>query len=548
MLFSLTRCFLLLLTATLVSAVALRVDAESKPGFAGQFRNDQMSIEIIPGQTGAYSGTIHFGAKDFPLEARQNGAQLQGTFNSQGHQFPFIAKLEGPQLSLTTGGRTHRLQRQDTTNPLGADATAPPVNPLAKGPVAAPGRAMAAGNSSGGPANYDVLASVPSGKALFALKLGIESAKRGVLAALHDLSKTFDDKPAIAGAFGDANDKQCQASFTAKLKGQPVKGTVLCGTGPKGAAVTIIYARADAPMSEIGTLLNALPTPSNWVNHPLPGGSGTIQLPSDWRLKEAAQLGSVTALGPTGQIIGLGIGGEVTDPRSPFAAQVRASGLLVAPYSDPVTTLRNLSPQLSVLSQRTGGPAIRLNNILTNSPDAPQIPGGQAAWIKAGFTMGNAQRSTNVLEILRLECYPLGQFAWGFYTSYATAPEATFDSDLPVMIQIAKSWKLNDQQVMDNSHQMIEAQNRSFAAFEHSMKERNQAFDSYMQSVRNSERVRERSNADFDEVIRGYRTVEDTQTGDRRDVNLGYSKEIVDKLNEKEGYARYKEIPLRDQY
>jgi hypothetical protein len=51
-----------------------------------------------------------------------------------------------------------------------------------------------------------------------------------------------------------------------------------------------------------------------------------------------------------------------------------------------------------------------------------------------------------------------------------------------------------------------------------------------------------------DEIIRGYRTVEDTQTGYHKDVDLGYSKEIVDKLNEKEGYNRYKEIPLRDQY
>jgi sulfatase maturation enzyme AslB (radical SAM superfamily) len=79
------------------------------------------------------------------------------------------------------------------------------------------------------------------------------------------------------------------------------------------------------------------------------------------------------------------------------------------------------------------------------------------------------------------------------------------------------------------------------------MKAKNEAFDGYMQSVRNAQRVRERSNADFDEIIRGYRTVEDTQTGYRKDVNLGYSKEIVDKLNEHEGYARYKEIPLRDQ-
>jgi hypothetical protein len=94
---------------------------------------------------------------------------------------------------------------------------------------------------------------------------------------------------------------------------------------------------------------------------------------------------------------------------------------------------------------------------------------------------------------------------------------------------------------------MIDAQNQSFAAFEKSMQAKNEAFDRFMESARNSEKVREKCNANFDEVIRGTRTVEDTETGERKAVDLGWSKDIVDKLNEKAGYNRYKEIPLRDQ-
>ncbi len=45
---------------------------------------------------------------------------------------------------------------------------------------------------------------------------------------------------------------------------------------------------------------------------------------------------------------------------------------------------------------------------------------------------------------------------------------------------------------------------------------------------------------------RGTRVVEDTRTGTRSDVNLGYSGEIVRRLNQREGYERYREIPLRD--
>jgi hypothetical protein len=259
-------------------------------------------------------------------------------------------------------------------------------------------------------------------------------------------------------------------------------------------------------------------------------------------------LGSASIQGPAGQKVNLGIGAEVVDPRSFIAAQARASGtMFVAPFSDPVTAFKTLTPQASAMSQRHGGPAITLNSILSNSPAPAQLPGGQAAWITSSLTEGSGPSAVRLRETCFLECYPVGPMAWGLYTSAVSAPEATFDRDLPVMMQIANSWKLNNQAVMDNSRQMINAQNRNFAALQQSIKERNNAFDSYMQSVRNNERIREKSNADFDEIIRGYRTVEDTQTGYRKDVDLGYSKEIVDKLNEKEGYNRYKEIPLRDQ-
>ncbi|MEJ2725227.1 MAG: hypothetical protein P8175_11415 [Deltaproteobacteria bacterium] len=46
------------------------------------------------------------------------------------------------------------------------------------------------------------------------------------------------------------------------------------------------------------------------------------------------------------------------------------------------------------------------------------------------------------------------------------------------------------------------------------------------------------------EVIRGTRILEDSLTGDRRSVNLAWSKDIVRKLNDFEGYDRYREIPL----
>jgi len=401
---------------------------------------------------------------------------------------------------------------------------------------------------SGSLTGYDVLASAGEGRTLFVLKAGVHSAKEGVLAALHDFRAAFDDKLVIGGAFGDIKDRQCQGAFMAKLKGQPAQGTVFCGVGDNGAAITVVYHRKDAPVQEVAKLMGALPTPVQWVEHKLPGGSGTLKLPSDWKILSSSALGSVSASGPSGQIIGLGIGAQVTSPNSFLAPQARASGMaLVAPFSDPVTAVKNLSPQWSAMSQKQGGPAITLNRIITNSPATAQLPNGQAAWIYSAVTRGTGPQAVPVRELAIVECYPVSPIGWGILLSFGSAPDSSFDTDLPIMMQIAQAWKLNDQAISANSQAMINAQQQNFAAIQRSMDAKNAAFDSFRRSMRNSERVREQGNADFLEVIHGYRTVENTDTGYRQEVDLGNSKRIVDKLNERVGYQRYKEVPLRDQ-
>ena len=84
---------------------------------------------------------------------------------------------------------------------------------------------------TGAPSGYAVLASEGLGRTLFALKSDARSAKAAALAALRDLGRVFDDKPLVGGAFGDVQDKQCRGWFTARLKGQPIKGFVASGVG-----------------------------------------------------------------------------------------------------------------------------------------------------------------------------------------------------------------------------------------------------------------------------------------------------------------------------
>jgi hypothetical protein len=56
----------------------------------------------------------------------------------------------------------------------------------------------------------------------------------------------------------------------------------------------------------------------------------------------------------------------------------------------------------------------------------------------------------------------------------------------------------------------------------------------------------ERIHADGIEALQGRRVVRDSATGQTGYANLGYSREIEQGLNAREGWARYQEIPLRD--
>jgi len=73
-----------------------------------------------------------------------------------------------------------------------------------------------------------------------------------------------------------------------------------------------------------------------------------------------------------------------------------------------------------------------------------------------------------------------------------------------------------------------------------------EAGEIWRQSTQNRNQAVNRMHDNWTEAFRGTRVVEDTRTGARRDVNLGYSTEIVQRLNQQEGHEPYREIPLRD--
>ena len=118
-----------------------------------------------------------------------------------------------------------------------------------------------------------------------------------------------------------------------------------------------------------------------------------------------------------------------------------------------------------------------------------------------------------------------------YYESNEACRSECFGQNLPTLIRIADSAQTTGHVVRER--------------LANAMNSLRQAGEIYRQTIRNRSQARDRMRADWTEAFRGTRIVEDMRTDQWRDVDLAYSAETVRRLNEPEGYDRYREIPLR---
>jgi hypothetical protein len=553
--FRLTFCACL--AALLAGSAAGGADKSVAPAgqWAGTYRDAQVTLELKTKPDGAYEGAILFSGQTFPLSARAAAGQLNGSFRTADGSFDFTATRAGDTVTLATGGKTYELKRP-AANPLAA--TAPAVNPLA----AAPG--------GGAPAGYSVATVTDHGKKLVAHKAEAKSVPAALNSALQDMSRWFDSRPNATSAFADAKDhRRGGAPFTATLKGKPVKGLVFCVLGDTGADITVTYCRSDAPASEWAKLSNGTDSSAaaavpgvKMEEYAFPDGTGSVQFPAGWKTSARTCIHGVRIEGPAGQWVTLGQSYSVNTPDSfivqnqmQLAASARQMGfpppkqieMLVAPYTGPLDALKNLVPQLSRMSQTRGGPAVSLDKILEEpKPAQASFPNGQAADLYFAFTQTTGGVPAHYRSRSRIETWLIGTGAWSVYFTELVAPDASFDKDFPAMLAIATSLKLNSQAVQRETGRAIDAQNANFRAMQRAHATQQEGFEDYFKSMQRNSTIRDRSAANFDEMIRGVRTVEDTRTGERTSVDLGNVDQIVDRLNEHDP-GRYEQIPLRDE-
>jgi hypothetical protein len=550
------------ITSGAPSAPADNPLAPSAPAdpFAGTFSDGKLTVDWSAATADGYSGTLTLGDKKFQAKAQRIGQRLDGAFDSGGTKFPFSATLDGDTLNFVTGTKTYTLKKA-AVNPL--DAPSAPANPLAPG--------ASTGGAGDALAAYTTVNATDAGKALSINRTDMNSVEAALTATYKDLAKYFDAAPTMRGAYEDQKDhRSAGASFIAKLKGQPVAGMINCKLGDNGMNVAVIYCRADAPREEWtklagtpqgGAAPGGAPGPIQLQTYTFPDGTGSIGLAQGWSTQAQSCMQLVVIQGPNDEGINMGLTFSVYTPDSPalrlqqqLAANSRRMGnaapqgpqTFVAPFTEPVEAVKNLMPQLSAVSQRNGGPALEFDKALVVKPAQSMFPNGRSELMVYSFIKTRNGQSARYRAVAQVSVTALTQGSWMFSLVGGSAPEELFERDEPTILAMTNSLKTNDSVINQKSQQHLAAQNAWFQGEQRAHQQQVASFDEYMKDQEKNANIRDRSFADFDENIIGYRSVLDTSTGEKTSVDLGNVDGVVNKLNEGDP-GRYQEIPLRDE-
>jgi hypothetical protein len=303
--------------------------------------------------------------------------------------------------------------------------------------------------------NYAEIGANSSGKVLYGNRSGT-GAQAVLIAAMHDVEKILGTKVTITSAFDDKQkDLSGGANFTATVNGTAVKGSVLVAVGGNGASVSIIYANANAPAMDWSGLLADLPSSIKLTPTQFGNGVGTIGLPDGWSVTGSDNTGMVAVAGPNGEQVGINITMLVLAPGSPPAQQQiqfarlamqyghqPPAGRSIAPFADPAQTFENLTPYFSQNAVAHGQPSTSFKELIAEKMQTSQDPSVTSAMVYFRSTVNNPGQPMvrrNLFEASVRQLPPQLQGEWGFSFSGASAPDATFDKQLPTLLAVWNS-------------------------------------------------------------------------------------------------------------
>lgn len=363
------------------------------------------------------------------------------------------------------------------------------------------------------------------------------SAVSALKKAVGRLANYFDNGIEDVEGFSDVNDTMTMVTFSARVGGHPVSGIAISMRTGRESIVGFVYDRVERIRQSIMPLMaeleRGLPGGSasnreqaalRWYTAVFPDGTGRIRLPEGWRITSSYQ-GAVEISGSNGEGVSLGIAIPVATPeaaRNPLTGQIM-QGAIVGYPRNPVDAMYEIPEQAAA----NMGASFAITRIIEATP-VQSATGGQAAYVLYDATVNGIPRRALSL----IDCSPVSAGWWSFYYSTVAAPPERFARILPVMLKIWESWSVNPdvfRKRLQNAMRAMQETNRMIT----------EAADYRMKTF-------EKGLVDWTEVFRGDRAVKDTLTGEMKYTDIGWAKKQVEKLNELQGYNRYKEIPLRD--
>ncbi len=186
----------------------------------------------------------------------------------------------------------------------------------------------------------------------------------------------------------------------------------------------------------------------------------------------------------------------------------------------------------------------------------PYLPTAKAARLYYAWTKTDGDTVTKMRSLTRVDTSTVGDGSdmWSLFISELAAPDATFDRDLPIMREIMQSAKLDPEfmrrrgieRLKESRDAFARAQDQRMREHQQYMNQQQEHFNRFEDQMRAQSKARHDANSDFIEMIGGYSTVVNTQTGQTGSVNYYNVNGIVNGLNQGNP-GLYQYIPLRNQ-
>lgn len=382
--------------------------------------------------------------------------------------------------------------------------------PAGAGAAVMPERPAPAGFASvNGGAGGRTLAGTFSGNARSAAAVlgGVVGALRGY----------FDGAPVVSGAVGDPGDRGVMAFFDARLRGTPVRGVVLVqlNDGGGGGVAVVFDSPADLPRSFPGMArqLGAVQVPGGGAAPRPPlsqqttaDGKAAIGVPAGWRITGSGN-GAVDVGGPQGQAISVGIYLPIL-VQPTFVGPV--AGAIYLPFiADPAAAVRPVSEALGRQTAARGGPVTTDMQVLERYNTPPPLGAGQAAYLVARSRVGGRP----YLHFALVNTAPIDAGSWTYYYSTVAAPDGVFQRDLALMLDVWRSWSLNQQMLRDRMQDAALKMRQTGEILRSAARGQSEAYD--------------RANKGFSYYVRGLEALEHTPSGRRGTFDRDFADAVV---------------------